>query len=227
MTVERRHEAESKDLLVVIALGLLSVIGLRTKILGLDVAEASLEEIVSSARDQRLLFYYLLEDALPLLILTRRTGARFGREFVSVCGDTWLGRIILAMLLQLGRRALRFRFSHPALSIKDLKALVQEPAPLTIAADGLGPYGRVHPRLLRLVQARNAIAVPIAVRADRAFHSRRITIPLPRDRLAIVIGSPVMAKALDQPVTPEDLDQSLREARIASLRLLAGAGPQG
>jgi len=207
----------------------LFVLSWRSKVVGLERAEGHLQEIRSAGGERRLLFYYLIEDAIPLLVLVRQARIRLGLDFASVCGNTWMGRVVSAVLMRLGRRTLSFRFEHATLSIKDVKALVREPAPLTISADGRGPYGHVHPDLRRLVEGRDAIAVPISVCAARSLRlcgSRRVAVPWPGGRIAIAVGAPVAAAVGDEPVSTEALEAGLRAARAAAKRLLVGSEPR-
>ena len=207
----------------------LSVLSWKATVLGLEAALAQIRDSRSKFRDRRILFYYLIEDAIPLLVVIRRAGDRLGGGFTSVCGDTWMGYVVSKVLVGLGRRTLPLRFGHAALSIRDVKALVREPGPLTIAADGRGPYGRIHPDLRRLVEGREAIAIPLAVRiSDRSRLCRMgpASVPLPGAKMAIAVGSPVIAVTAKVPVSTEELEGSLREARAAASSLLKASGPR-
>lgn len=207
----------------------LSVLSWKATVLGLEAAVEQIRESRSRFCDRRILFYYLIEDAIPLLVVIRRAGDRLGGGFTSVCGDTWMGYVVSKVLGGLGRRTLPLRFGHAALSIRDVKALVREPGPLTIAADGRGPYGRVHPDLRRLVEGRKAIAIPLAVRISDRSRLCRVgpaSVPLPGAKMAIAVGAPIIAVAAEVPVSTEELEGRLREARAAASSLLKVSGPR-
>jgi len=207
-------------------LALVSLLARGSKVLGLETVEGRLHALRDEARGHRLLYYHWIEDVLPRLVIARRSGTQLDADAVSVCDDTLGGRLGAAVMIALGRRILPLRVSHGALRIKDLHGLIREAAPLSIAADGRGPYGRVHPSLPRLVEMRSAIAVPVSVLASPALRSRhggRIALPMPRARLAIGLGSPIMAVGPGARVTVEALEHGLREARAESLSLLAAS----
>jgi hypothetical protein len=207
-----------------LVVAVVSALAWRTRVCGLDAVERQFRLLRDSSQGRRLLLYYWIEDVVPRLVIARATGTELDVDTVSVCDDTWPGRLIAKVLAKLQRRSLPLRLSHGMLGVKDLQVLIRERAPLSIAADGRGPYGRVHPSLARLVQSRDAIAIPVSVLASPCLRARlagRIAVPVPGARLAIALGSPVLPDG-ERGLSSEDLERGLREARDGSRSLLAG-----
>lgn len=196
------------------------------RVVGLELAERRIAELREGLPGRKLAFYHWVEDVLPRLFVARATGTSVDVGAVYVCDDTIGGQIGAAVMSTLGRRVLPFRLAGGGLRIKDLQALIREPAPLSLAADGRGPYGRVHPSLPRLLDARAGVAIPVSVVASPVVRSRRggrLAVPMMRATLAVAIGSPVIADDSGaRKMLVDDLEQALCEARIESLRLLRG-----
>jgi hypothetical protein len=200
--------------------GLLSVLSFRSRILGWKEADVQLFEAKILGGRRKLVFYYLLEDSLCMLVVARKLGDRFGGDFVSVCGSTIVGRGMRVVLRQLGRRSLPLTLSSKIPSLRDVQLLVRERAPITLSADGLGEAGRVTEGLARLVRARGAIAYPVAVRAAWSLPgSTRLHVPLPGSKIGVVIGAPVSGMGDD--LTIQRLDTALRDARASAAQLLS------
>jgi hypothetical protein len=197
--------------------------GVPGPVCGLGDAEARLREMSGSPTEMGVVYYYYLADALSLIVLSCRAGAMFGRGFVSVCGDTDSGRTIRLVLEQLGRRTLPLRFASPGARFNDVKRLVAERAPITIAADGLGVNGRVDEGLARLVGGRRSLAVPVGVCASASLEfecDRRILRPLPGATIGVAVGAPV-AVEIDGPDVVAVLEAGLEATRAAAAGLVA------
>jgi len=197
------------------------------RVVGLGSAERRIADVREKLPGRKLAFYHWVEDVLPRLVVARASGTSVDFGAVYVCDDTIGGQIGAALMATLGRRVLPFRLAGGGLRIRDLQALIREPAPLSLAADGRGPYGSVHPSLPRLIEARAGVAIPVSVVASPVLRSRRggrLAVPMFRATLAVAVGAPVVADDSGaRRLAVDELEKALSEARIESLRLLRGA----
>lgn len=211
----------ANSILIMIRLG-----GWRARPEGVEAAEEGIRAIREQFRGQPILFYHWSEDELSRLVFARLVGRGFGADVAYVCDDTWGGRIGAAILRKEGRRAITFRASHPTFRIEDMRALIREPGPLSISADGRGPYGHVNPSLPKLIRRRSGLAVPVSVQASRSlllFHPAHLRIPSPGAQLAIAIGAPITG-GIGSQVSIEALEMGLRDVCRTSAQLLANSG---
>lgn len=190
---------------------------------GLGAAHARVQDIALQQSVRKVTYYYFYSDVLALVFLNYRAQVALCGNAVSVCGDTLVGNVIRVALERFGRRTLPFRFRDRALAIRDVKAMVSEPAPISISADGLGRAGVVDEGLARLLQSRGGVAVPVSVRAMHAASlslAGRLTIPLPGAALSVVIGRNVLSRRDIGEFTAE-LQAAILAASIAADALAA------
>jgi hypothetical protein len=201
-----------------LAVVLLGALGRCVGLSGLETAERRLGEARASGR---LLLYYWIEDAVSLLTILSRC-ANLGSDVVYVCGDTYLGWATSRVLTRLNRRTLPFSQPGSGLRLRDIQNIVREVRPISISADGLGPFGRVNAGLGRLLMSRNAIAVPLSARPSRYWTLGEhgiIQVPIPGCRIAVAVGPLVAAGASNGEGPVQALEHALRAARAEALRL--------
>lgn len=208
-------------------LRLIEIVARRVRVVGVDQAEAALEERRTRADGRRIVYYHWVEDVLPRLILAKHGGFRLGQDVGFVCDDTFAGHVGCALMMALGERPLPLRVAGGgALAVKDLQELIRAQSPINIAADGRGPYGRVHPGLVKLVQARAAIAIPVSVVAAPVLGSwlpGRFVVPLPGATLAVGVGPVVVVEVGGEGAAIAALEAGLGDARDVGRRLLSVA----
>ncbi len=206
--------------------GLVGLLARRVRVCGLAEAEEALVALREQERGRRVLYYHWIEDVLPRLVLARRVGWHLGADVGFVCDDTFFGQVGARIVTSMGGRPMLFRASQGVVGINDLRALLREPAPINIAADGRGPYGRVHPGLVGVVRGRGAVAIAVAVVARPylgALGTKRFSVPLPGSALAIGVDKAAGLDGLDDRAAVRALEAGLRNARAIACQLLADA----
>lgn len=197
---------------------LVDAVGNGAMVMGLESAEAQVEAVSAVRGAVGVVFYYSFADVVALLCVLKRAHGLLGREFVAVCGDTAVGRAVRLVLTGMDIRTLPFRFDRQGLLFNDMKRLLKSSGSIAIAADGLGETGRVGVGLARLVRARNALAVPISVRADGAVRLsclRGLQVPLSSAQLGVSVGDPVSCEGASGEVL------GLLNSALASVRARA------
>lgn len=195
---------------------------------GVEQAEAVVDAVLREEDRSTVIIYFWVADALSLLVTVRNAQSPLLTESVSVCGASALGRATGRFLSSFGRRTLPLRFVRGCAVLRDVKAIIRERSPLFMTVDGDGPYGRIHPSLAKLVEARRSIAIPLAALSSRALSLGRIggfRVPLPRSTIALACGPPMLPTADGgQPVSGEQLANGLQLAEVLARSVLSRSG---
>lgn len=193
----------------------LAAVAPTVRVLGAEGARARFAAARDMAPNRRVFLYYWIEDAVPLMLYALRDDGIVDGRLRFVCDDTLGGRVVAEAVARLGHEQQPLRLTNQALRVRDVQSLILEGSAIGIAADGRGPYRFVSAEMARLVRRCEAVALPLAVQADRSFRLwARATVFLPRAnaRLAVAAGEPVAASP-----DGRDLRSRLQEG-------LAGAG---
>lgn len=142
------------------------------------------------------LLVYWIADAMPVALLPFIHPAfrETAREVRFVFDDTFWGRVCARFQEGLGgRRTVLARRGNPD-RFRQLRSLMAGRESCALAVDGGGPYRFVSTGLASLAGALGASIIPVAVRTTPGLtvpKPSRVRVPLPRSRVAVVIGAPI------------------------------------
>jgi lysophospholipid acyltransferase (LPLAT)-like uncharacterized protein len=174
------------------------------------------------------MFYcYRNQDVISLALTLCLPGAENHFQGVDfICDDSFSGGVVARLTTGLDRQIRILTRSSFRDRVRALRSLMQTDAPIGIALDTGGPYGRVDPALTRLAQSCDAQLVPLVAlvtRSVRFWHEPPLRLPLPRTALTLAAGEPVQADASDAaPNLQASLDRADVEARS---QLATGRAP--
>lgn len=177
--------------------------------------EQRLQSLTEEFSGRRFVLYYWVADALPLLGALCKSGVGIGVDFAVVSSVNWLGAVVAGVLRGRGRRVILVSSGRSGVLVRDVQRVLREPAPICVTADGRGPFGVVSPGLVRLVEARQAIAIPLGVCCSRAIRVARpipCTIPIPGSRVEVAMGDPIIVEGASA-VSAGALETALLAAR--------------
>lgn len=195
-------------------------------VVGAAAARARLDAALAAHPGRKLVAFYWIEDVLPMMVADAAVHGVFGpgiEEIRFVCDDSLGGRVAESLLARLGRRTLLLRWRHPGNRVRDLQRILRSAEPMGIAVDGHGPYGRVGEAFPRLVESAHAVAVPVAVVADRSsrvWAKAMLAVPRPGARLAIAVGEALDAESAVPGASPFEV--ALARARADCAAVLEG-----
>lgn len=181
---------------------------------GRQGVERRLTSLVQEYRGRRVVVYYWVADAIPLLRLFCQAEVGGKSDLTVVSSLNWLGMLVAEVLKRHGRRVIQVSSGRMGMMVADVQRVLREPA-ICITADGQGPFGVISPGLVRLIEARDAIAVPLGAWPSRAIRVARpipCTIPLPWARVGIGMGDPI-ASGSEREVSVGALERALWVAR--------------
>lgn len=191
-----------------------------------EAARARLRTLHEDLGGSRVLLFYWIEDALPLMLGARLAEDFLRSEIAFIRDETVGGRITSGMLERAGRPVRDLRTSPPAARARDVQDLIRDPGWLGIAVDGRGPYRRVGLPFARLAARRDGFAIPLAARVDRAWTVRAgAALRIPRRGTAVTVrfGEPIPCRpGADATLLQRLLQDGLDETVAAAERALRG-----
>lgn len=191
---------------------------------GADAARARLRALHEELGGRRVLLFYWIEDALPLMLGARLAENLLQSEIAFIRDETIGGRIAAGMLERAGRPVRGLRTSPLAARARDVQELIRDPGWLGIAVDGRGPYRRVGRPFARLAARRDGFAVPLAARVDRAWTVRAgAPLRVPRRGTAVTVrfGEAILCRpGADATLLQRLLQEALDETGAAAERAL-------
>jgi lysophospholipid acyltransferase (LPLAT)-like uncharacterized protein len=117
-----------------------------------------------------------------------------------------------AMVHEIGGRLIPLSYSDPVERLRTLRWFLEARPPAFLAVDGHGPYYRIGAPFANLARSLSATVVPCAAlaRPHVTFPALRVrvSIPVPRSRLMLVLGR------------PEELGKGAKEPPLATVRSL-------
>lgn len=117
-----------------------------------------------------------------------------------ICDDSFSGSVVARLTGALDRPVRILTRESFQDRVRDLRGLMQTDAPIGIALDTGGPYGRVDPALVRLAQRCRARLVPLVALTSRSipfWHDPLLGLPLPGTVLTLAAGETVDAEGAD------------------------------
>ena len=191
-----------------------------------EASRARLRALHEDLGGRRVLLFYWIEDALPLMLGARLAEDLLRSEIAFIRDETIGGRITSGMLERTGRPVRDLRTTPAAARTRDVQDLICDPGWLGIAVDGRGPYRRVGRPFARLAARRDGFAIPLAARVDRAWTVRAgATLRIPRRGTSVTVrfGEPILCRSgADATLLQLVLQQGLDETVAAADRALRG-----
>ena len=135
---------------------------------------------------------YFIEDVVPMMAVAAAMppGGMFA-ELHWVCDDTFGGLVTANAVERLGSKPFVLPWGAVGRRIRAIAILRNLSGAWGITVDGHGPYGEVNPGLVRLLQALDALLLPIgvAVRPQLSVRLRaRLAVPVPWSLVSPRVG---------------------------------------
>jgi hypothetical protein len=140
-------------------------------------------------------------------------------HFKFFVDDSFGGTVMHTALRRIDGDTITISDRDPAARLRALRQVIADQPAAFLVVDGRGPYFRIGTGLINLAYAIGATVVPCSAQVSHALRLRgrsaRVSIPLPRSRIVVSLGTPVHFVASKRQTSASSEASALEQALLA------------